>query len=137
MNEVTRDLRIIELFGGVQIAVEKDRVDSMLAQIKTGAKYIDLGNGEGFMTSAVAHWLRAARHEDNTRRKNGGWQCASGNWHDKNEKCDCTTRERKAYLEEREVAIFKCGKCRDGWITNPVTLAMTECECVMGIKKPL
>lgn len=119
--------------SGVEVWIEKERVETLQKILEniTGTKFINFDNQTINTADIVGIWSGNTMGEF-TRRKNGQWKCDSNSWHDRNVKCDCgdpMTTYRAKLIEE---AVGKCGKCRDGWVSDGDR--MVKCACIKNIK---
>ena len=81
MNELSKELRIISLRNGVELSIEKDRADKLIALMEQRKIYeID---GRIINTADITGIFSPADLEASIRRKNGQWQDRTGKWHDK------------------------------------------------------
>lgn len=101
MNEVSKNLMCIVMRSGVQIWLEKERVEKLMEVLKTikESKFIEL-DGETLNTADVSGIFKPGTMEDFTRRKNGYWQCDYRVWHEQREKCECLSLKQIKIREE-------------------------------------
>lgn len=107
MNELSKELRCVSVRGGVEIWVEKERVEQ-LEKILTSSDrhgFIKFGD-EVVNTADVVGIFTPATMEEVTRRKNGEWKCKQGNWHERREKCGC----KESKLTGEELGKFSAGR---------------------------
>ena len=134
MTNITRSLVAIVIRGGIEIWVEKEKAVS-LAQalsrqdcpqfIRYGEQLINKADITGIFSPQVM--------EEKVRRRNGMWQCQSGTWHDRGEKCGCLPLDEKELKDRINTAIKNCGKCKNGYIETEN--GMAYCECIKEFKK--
>lgn len=95
MTQLAKQLMCIQMRSGVEIWVEKERVETLqdiLTKI-TGSKFITFDD-QTINTADIVGIFAANTMEAHTRRKNGQWQCSvRGEYHDRGEKCECVTEE--------------------------------------------
>lgn len=91
MNELSKDLRCILLFSGIEIWLEYERAERLLELLKTlkEVKFVEI-NGSLINTSSIQGVFPAREVEDMRRRKTGLWKCRRETWHLKGQLCDCT-----------------------------------------------
>lgn len=102
MTELSKNLVCIVIRGGIQIWVERDRSENMIAILTAPnppqfVKYED----RLINRADVVGVFTALDLEEHTRRKNGEWKCEY-NWHSRNQLCTC--REKKLEEEARAKA---------------------------------
>ncbi len=83
-QELAKELRIISLRNGVEISIEKDRIEKLLALMEQ-KKFIEL-DGRIINTVDITGIFKPEDLEAVTRRANGQWQDKNGNWHNKGDK---------------------------------------------------
>lgn len=111
MNEVSKELRCILTRHGVEIWVEKDRIDG-IAKALEEAKILTV-DGEILATSEIAGIFTPQRMEDYKRVKAGQWKCSKNGWHDKGQKCECSKQRVIMRNGEKVRQIFILG---NGWV---------------------
>lgn len=118
--------------NGVEIwveAIDARKLQDILSNIKQST-FLHFGT-ETINSADVVGVFSAGTMADNTQRKNGRWKCDQGNWHDRNEKCDCAGRDVVELNKRKAEAIAKCGKCNNGWVIDGI--GMKKCSCVAGL----
>jgi len=100
MNEITKQLMCVCMRNGVQLWIEKERVERLqeLLNNTSGNRFIDF-DGQTINTADVVGIFTAESMADLTRRKNGQWQCDYGKWHQKGDQRDhhrCTVDAKKS-----------------------------------------
>lgn len=135
-NEVSVNLHCIVIRQGAQIWIEESklaRFDEAYKRAKQDGGLIFFDE-ERFSPSDVVGVFSARRIDEMTRRKNGQWQCEKqGTWHDRFEKCDCTSKEAIKLNEDIQKAMDNCDICKNkgslkGFIETERGLA--RCKCV-------
>lgn len=94
----------VQMRSGVEIWVEDDKAQR-LKQVLTEAresKFIEF-HDQIINSVDIVGIFTAATMEDHTKRKNGQWNCDSGQWHDKFTRCECGRALPKFKPEEKEV----------------------------------
>lgn len=87
IKELVKELRIIVLRNGIQISIEKDRVNKIM-NLMEQRKFIEI-DGRIINTVDIAGIFRTEDLEAVTRRKNGQWQ-KNGKWYEKGDRvCKC------------------------------------------------
>ena len=88
-QELTKNLICVLTRSGVEIWLEKERIENLIKLVKNGVEFIECE--EAFISKGdFAGVYTAAQMADRTKRKNGQYQCSrKGKWHDRFEKCDC------------------------------------------------
>ena len=93
MNELTKNLRCVVAREGIEIWLEAEKVESLLAEIEKGRKFVQIGD-EILNTFEIQGVFTPKQMEEKNRRKNGEWKCESDNWHNKGENCECWRLEK-------------------------------------------
>lgn len=88
MKELTKELRIITMRNGVQLSIEKDRADKIVALMEQ-RKFIEI-DGRIINVVDIVGIFTPADLEATTRRKNGQWQDSKGRWQEKGSR-ECPT----------------------------------------------
>jgi len=81
MNELSKELRILCLRNGVEMSIEKDRAEKIMALMEK-RKFIEL-DGRVINTADIVGIFTPSDIEATIRRKNGQWQDKAGKWHDR------------------------------------------------------
>lgn len=116
--------------SGVEIWDEAEKVRGFQDDLVSTTQHFFARFGEETVNTAdVVGVFEAATMSDYTRRKNGQWKCNEGGWHEKNTKCDCTSRENRERNAEWDRRVKECGKCQGGTILLP-SGSSGYCECV-------
>lgn len=133
-TEISVCLVCVSLRNGVEIWIEKDKAESLMAALSSPnpPQFIKYG-GRLLNRADIVGVFEASDMDSLTRRKNGQWKCASGKWHDKGEKCECLPKARQDLKRRQEEAIAACGKCDRGFVREEGG-GMSLCECVKSIK---
>lgn len=105
-TELTKELRCIAMRNGVQIWIEKDRIEKLLVSLTTKEKGFYSIDEELINIADVVGIFSPKMMESMIRRKNGQWECKYGNWHERREPCECS-------LSEKDGSVFVSGA---GWI---------------------
>ena len=90
MNEVSKQLVCVVLRNGIELWVESDRANNLIANLRTatGSKFI--GFEDQMINSAdIVGVFTPQTMEDSIRRKNGQWKCNLNTWHERQERCEC------------------------------------------------
>lgn len=88
MNELSKELKCIQIRSGVEIWLEAERIPKLLERINSNERFIEV-DGQIINKADVVGVFGATAMEETTRRKNGEWKCTYGNWHKKFETCEC------------------------------------------------
>lgn len=134
-NEIVQSLHCVVVRNGIEIWIPSDKMQAFDNAYKLARKNQELMYfGEERINPAdVVGVFKADTMSDLTRRKNGQWKCQHGNWHDRNEKCECISAETKEFNEALNRAITDCGKCQNGWVTTE--RGVRRCDCVLKVQQ--
>lgn len=112
MTELAKNLMCISLRNGIELWLEEERA-SALKRILTSqdTKFIEL-NGEIINRADIVGLFYAQTMSNNTKRKNGDWQCSRGNWHKRKQDCFCI-QEKSNYCHECLVSPCLCESSRN------------------------
>lgn len=90
MNKISKELKIILLRNGVEIALEGDKLKDfeMLLSQNEGSSFIRL-EGRTINTADLTGVFLPEDVEELYYRKRGMWKCSKGTWHQRNEECSC------------------------------------------------
>ena len=89
MNDVSKKLRCVLIRSGVELWIEEEKIEELIAiwknsketrVIKIGTEIINTFDIVGIFTPSVM--------ADRTRRKNGQWKCEWNHWHNFRETCE-------------------------------------------------
>jgi ribosomal protein L19E len=84
-KELTKNLMCVVIRGGIEIWIEKEKIDPLAKAIER-KEVIRIGNN--IINSVdISGIFEAQVMEEHTRRKNGQWRCDYGFWHKKFEEC--------------------------------------------------
>lgn len=135
-NEITKQLMAVCMRNGVVVWVEKERITSFMDSLSGDKhKFVEI-DGQYVNTADVVGVFEANTMEELTRRKNGEWNCKGGEWHARNERCECISTEHASLLMEAENIIKDCKKCDSrGLIEKGNTV--TICGCSKEIRKKI
>lgn len=105
MNELANEQMCVCLRNDVQIWLDKDKAEKLQAILVniTGHKFIQTETAT-INTADIIGIFKPQEMSELIRRKNGGWKCRWGNWHDKDQKCACGgsgLKSAREILEER------------------------------------
>lgn len=135
-KEISVDLRAIRMMSGITIWIEAEKAEKirlMLAEKPhtewPGMITID---GEIIHTRSIEGVYTAATMESDQRRKNGQWQCKSGKWHDRGEKCDCVA-EKAREGRYRRGAQITAPDCEDPNLKRDCTGCTNKKNKVEGV----
>ena len=90
-EELSKDLRCVEMRNGVRIWLEKDRAENLasLLSSKDAPQFVAY-EGRMLNRADLVGVFMPSDIQEQTRRKNGQWQDKKGEWRDKGEKvCKC------------------------------------------------
>lgn len=120
--------------NGIEVWISESEKTTFLAKYQMSEKgnLIEVG-GQFVNASHITGVFKAGIMYDAVKRKNGGWKCEHGNWHDKGQKCQCLSKQAKARKESIENAIANCDICKEGWIAGEN--GMRRCDCVKPFYK--
>ncbi len=88
--EIAKELKIVVMRNGVEIALEGDKLElfeRVLSQHE-GSQFIKL-EGRTINTADLSGVFLPGDVEVLYMRKRGMWQCDKGRWHKRNEDCYC------------------------------------------------
>lgn len=91
-NQLSKSLMCIQMRSGVEIWLEEDKAVELQAALQkiTTSKFVLLPDKRQTINTAdIVGIFLAGTMAENTRRKNGDWQCGRGEWHKKRQECDC------------------------------------------------
>ena len=90
MTELSNELVCIQIRTGIELWVEKQRIDNLMNSIDdlAGRKFI-LIDDQLINVADIVGIFNPKTMEDHKRRKNGEWQCGKGSWHKAKQQCDC------------------------------------------------
>lgn len=116
--------------SGVEIWDEATKIKNFQADLGPNmtAHFFAKFGEETVNTADVVGIFSPKTMADYTRRKNGLWKCGEGEWHEKNTKCDCASKDEKERTAEWGRRVSACGKCSNGMISKGETMAY--CDCV-------
>lgn len=102
-NELSRELKIILMRNGVQIALEGEKLKSFekLLSENSGSRFIRL-EGRTINTADLSGVFLPRDVEELRYRNQGKWQCSCGMWIDKFKECDACNLEKPWYVKEIE-----------------------------------
>lgn len=136
-QELSVSLFCIVIRQGAQIWIEESKLtqfDSAYQQARTNGGLIQF-DGERFSPADVVGVFSAQRMDEMTRRKNGQWMCEkAGEWHDRGQKCECTSKETRERNEAIEKAKAECTLCTDphkGFKEVTPGGALMRCRCIV------
>jgi len=96
-NQLSKSLMCVQMRSGVEIWLEAKKAKDLQDKLQgiTGSKFVyHEETNQTINTADIVGVFTASTMAENTRRKNGEWQCKKAVWHKKNEQCAChTTRE--------------------------------------------
>lgn len=87
MNEITKNLMCVVIRGGLEVWIDEDKVDNLMAVIEKNSvvkiekNIINTKDIVGVFTPEVM--------KDRDSKKKGEWRCDYGKIHQKYEKCVC------------------------------------------------
>ena len=97
---MTVSLVCVQMRSGVEIWVEADRAEKLqTALAKLSSHKFIRYEDQTVNTADIVGVFTAETMADNTRRKNGQWQCEGGTWHGRGQDCTCKSRRRKEFEE--------------------------------------
>jgi hypothetical protein len=94
--KLTKDLRIISLRNGVEVSIERERLENIIDLLEK-KRFLQIDD-RIINTADIVGIFPPQDIENMIRRKNGSWQCNKGTWHEKFEKCNCSDND---WLEEQ------------------------------------
>lgn len=137
MNGLAKKLVCVQMRSGVEIWMESERAENLQLELTrlTSHKFVKYDD-QIINTADIVGIFTAGTMTEHTRRKNGQWQCARGNWHERAEKCYCISRLDQELIQRRDEAIKNCKRhCNRGWLTHPEDRNMvTMCDCIRDLK---
>lgn len=93
LSKIYKDKKVLLMKSGLEIILEPDFAESLSeiltgitthAFIKVGERTVNTSEVEGVYTESDMDFLN--------KKKQGWWRCEFGEWHGKNEYCDCLQR---------------------------------------------
>jgi len=95
MNEVSKELLCVYMRSGVEIWVERARAENFikLLGMPNAPQFTEI-DGNLVNRADITGIFTAAAMEDMKRRKNGGWQCSFGTWHERKQECGCRPKRQ-------------------------------------------
>jgi hypothetical protein len=107
MNDLTKKIMCLKMRGDIEIWLEKERLDDLMAILETQKENRFIRIDEQIINTAdIVGIFTPKTMESMTRRKNGQWECKYGNWHEKREPCECS-------MTAKDGSVFVSGA---GWI---------------------
>lgn len=92
MNEVSNSLVCICIRNGVEIWVEQERAQNLVAMFTApNPPQFVAYEGRLINRADLVGIFNPSDMEEHTRRKNGEWKCKRGTWHPRNRECECRT----------------------------------------------
>lgn len=90
-NELAKQLMAVRMMSGITLWFDSEKVSNLKklllsADTSSIPKLIDL-DGRTINVASIECILNPEDIENETRIKNGQWQCKMGEWHDKREVC--------------------------------------------------
>lgn len=87
-RDIAKNQMCIFIRGGVELWVDKDKIQAIEEEIKKGGVFrleenVIRGND-------VIGIFKPEVIAERARRKNGEWVCSYGKWHEKFKKCQCS-----------------------------------------------
>lgn len=132
-NEIANQMKCIVMRNGIEIWTDARKAEQFEQDWVHGLKGAVTFEKRTLNTADILGVFLPDDMEDLIRRKNKQWKCQHGNWHDRNEKCECISAETKALNEAINKAITECGKCNNGWINGEN--GVRRCDCVLKVQK--
>jgi hypothetical protein len=84
-QELTKELMCLCLKNGIEIWIEKEKLDAITPLLET-KRFINI-NGNIINTESIMGVFLAKEMEEKSHRKNGEWKCDFGFWHKRYEEC--------------------------------------------------
>lgn len=99
MNELTKSQMCVMIRGGIEIWIDADQTEKLKKAMES-QKYVNL-KGSTVAVFDIQGVYTPEHVEEHKRYLNGQFKCMKGNWHDKNQKCDCRQSKgtRKGFVE--------------------------------------
>ena len=93
----------VQMRSGVQIWEERENILKLQQILESidSSKFVSFGE-QTINTADIVGIFTAETMADYTRRKNGEWQCAYGEWHEKFDKCFCAEVEERMKQQEKQ-----------------------------------
>ena len=100
-NEITKKLMCVYIRNGIEIWLEDDRLEKMkqILQGGGGSKFIEI-SGQFINTADIVGIFTPESMADLVRHKRGDWRCKHGEWHVKNEYCECWKKDKQTFTEK-------------------------------------
>lgn len=87
-QKISKNLRVIVLRGGIELSLEKERADKIIALMEQ-RKFIEV-DGRIINVVDIIGIFSPEDLEASIRRRNGQWQDKRGDWHDRGDRvCKC------------------------------------------------
>lgn len=112
-KEISVDLRAIRMMSGITIWIEAEKVKRLEEMLKTPRSewptLLKIGD-ELVAPYSIEGVYTPATMDSDQRRKNGQWQCKTGKWHDRGERCDCAAEKARneRYRRGAEITAPDC-----------------------------
>jgi len=125
-----RRMCIIPRGTGIEMWVSEQLGQQIMADMVSPnpPKYLTI-NGQQLNASDYTGCFYAESLQAAVRRKNGEYVCDRGNWHTRNEKCECLANEVIDLNKRKEAAIAACtNECVGGWVFE--SNRTFKCQCL-------
>jgi len=108
---VAREQRCIIMRNGSEIWIPKDKADQLQNALINGDRgFVKLTDSNDRVINMVdiTEFLSPDQMNERARIKAGEWKCDRGNWHKKNQSCECSKieiqefRKKQREIEDRE-----------------------------------
>jgi hypothetical protein len=106
MNEITKPQMCLYMRNGIEIWIDKEKSTRIQEDLESGdvAKFIRVED-KTVNTVEIVGIFEPADLEDMKRTKRGEWKCDRGNWHARNDVCECWRTRTGRIDSELEASI--------------------------------
>lgn len=100
-NELTKKLICVYIRNGIQIWLEDDRITKLkeILQASRESKFIEI-SGQFVNTADIVGIFSPESMADLVRHKRGEWKCNHGEWHARQEICECWLHEKPSFAKK-------------------------------------
>ena len=99
-SEITKPQHCVLIMGDIRLWIDDEKVETLAAMIASNEKAMINIDGRWVNKHQIIGIYTAKDMEKATRHKNGEWECQSGIWHVRLEKCFCKASESLPSIEE-------------------------------------
>ena len=88
MKELSKNLMCISIKGNIEIWIEEERINGLITKLNDKPGFIEI-DGQIVNSYDIIGVFDASTMYDAQQRRKGSWMCGKGNWHLRNETCEC------------------------------------------------